>query len=111
MHVEMSEDSSEIIVCMTSRLEQLRFLEILKIPIKAEAAKMIYYRHTMDVVKKKVMDDFGMERYIASIGAYERKRKAEVEKMNAEKARVKAEEEKELRRLLALKKEKMCIAM
>ena len=84
MHVEMSEDSSEIIVCMTSRLEKLRFLEILKIPIKAEAAKMIYYRHTMDVVKKKVMDDFGMERYLARIGAYERKRKPEVEKRKVE---------------------------
>ena len=111
MNVEMSEDSSEIIVCMTSRLEKSRFLDILKIPIKAEAAKMIYYRHTMDVVKKKVMDDFGMERNLARIGAYERKRKAEEDKKNEEKARAKAEEEKELRRLLVLKKKKMCIVM
>ena len=67
---------------------------------------MIYYRHTMDVVRKKVMDDFGMERYLVRIKALERKSKAEVDKKNAEKERAKAEEEKEkeLRRLLALKK-------
>ena len=105
----MSEDSSEIIVCMTSRLEKSRFLDIFKIPIKAEAAKMVYYRHTMDVIKKKLMEDMGIERYNVKIVAYERKRKAEEDKKNAEKA--KAEEEEELRRRLAMKKKKMCIVM
>lgn len=37
MQVEMSEDTSEIIVCMTSRLEMCGFLDILKIPINTLA--------------------------------------------------------------------------
>ena len=75
MHVEMSEDSSEIIVCTTSRLDDTRFLDILKIPIKAETAERVNYRQTMDVVKKKLLEDLGMDRYLERIGAFERMRK------------------------------------
>lgn len=67
---------------------------------------MVYYRHTMDVIKKKLVEDMGIERYNVKIVAYERKRKAEEDKKNSEKARVKAEEEEELRRRLALKNKK-----
>ena len=54
MQADLNYDNPELIVCMTSKIERSRFLDIFKIPIKAQTAEMVYYRQTMEVVNKNV---------------------------------------------------------
>lgn len=54
MQADLSEETPELIICMTSRIEKSRFLDIFKIPIKAQTAEMVYYRQIMEVVNKNL---------------------------------------------------------
>ena len=65
MQADLTEDGSELIVCMTARIDddmfgdtfKSRFLDIFKIPIKAEAAEKVYHRKNMEVVRMRKAED------------------------------------------------------
>ena len=77
MQADLAEDGSELIVCMTARIDddmfgdtfksrfldrsgdtfKSRFLDIFKIPIKAEAAEKVYHRKNMEVVRMRKAED------------------------------------------------------
>ena len=61
MQADLSEETPELIICMTSRIEKTRFLDIFKIPIKAEAAEKVYHRKTMEVVRMRKAEDDKMK--------------------------------------------------
>jgi hypothetical protein len=85
MQADLAGDGSELIVCMTARIDERfskfmnsrilmatriddrykfmdsRFLDIFKIPIKAEAAEKVYHRKTMQVVRMRKAEDDKMK--------------------------------------------------
>ena len=64
MLADLAGDGSELIVCMTARIDERfsefmnsRFLDTFKIPIKAEAAEKVCHRKTMEVVRMRKAED------------------------------------------------------